>query len=114
MEEQNGEITEYTFFITDDSGGNVTEGSTSELEVVVEELRPFHVYFVTLAASTRVGMGPLSAPSIIEMPQAGQSVIKANFSLLAWETCRCFVAVEQPCFFLLCSSFICSTWYRSG
>ena len=75
MEEQNGDVTEYTFFLTNDDGENVTEGRTSELEVVVEELRPFHIYFVTLAASTQVGMGPLTAPSIIEMPQAGTLII---------------------------------------
>ena len=88
LPEQNGEIIEYTYYYSmDGTEGNITEGRTSELEALLEGLQPFRLYFVYVAASTQVGMGPLSAPSLIEMPQDGrcsEMAIRIQMPFLWW------------------------------
>lgn len=74
-EEQNGEIITYTYIIADEEEEDVREGNSTELEVVIEELKPFQLYLVRLSAGTRVGMGPHSTPSLVEMPQDGMCVV---------------------------------------
>jgi hypothetical protein len=76
--EQNGKLTNYTIIIQEraedgeeDGSGYVREEMTEEEEFIVEGLQPFHLYSVSMAASTAVGVGPYSVELLIEMPEAG-------------------------------------------
>ncbi len=50
---------------------DLREESTDQLEVIVEGLQPFQLYFIRVAASTVVGLGPYTSSALIEMPEAG-------------------------------------------
>ena len=39
----------------------------------VNDLLPFHIYSVMVAAGTKVGLGPYSAPVLIETPEDGEA-----------------------------------------
>ena len=74
--EQNGEIIHYTAVVVEEESGlNVTEVQTENIELLVEGLKPFYVYSVALAASTTIGRGPYTLPSLIEMPEDGTYII---------------------------------------
>lgn len=76
--EQNGDITNYTLIIADENGADVREEVTEELELVVGGLQPFQLYYVHLAASTSVGLGPHTSPLLIEMPEDGNMVLSST------------------------------------
>lgn len=76
LEEQNGDIISYTILLEDRDDVNgytvVQEEDTEELGIVLEELLPFHLYYVSVAASTQVGLGPYTARVLVEMSEDGK------------------------------------------
>ena len=74
LHEQNGEIFDYTVLVLDAENEVIfAESQTENLELLVKGLQPFHLYSVSLAASTFVGLGPYTFPSLIEMPEDGNA-----------------------------------------
>ena len=73
-EEHNGELTSYTVTVEDDNEVLVEEERTDQLEAIIGGLHPFQVYYVRVAASTEVGVGPYTIAFLIEMPEAGMLV----------------------------------------
>ena len=69
--EQNGQITHYLVIVEDQNGVNIRELQTEYLNLYVEGLKPFHIYSVHVAASTKIGLGPHGVPFLIEMPEDG-------------------------------------------
>ena len=70
--ERNGEITHYTIGVEDEDGVDFREIETEHLSVLVEGLQPFQLYYVYVSASTVIGQGPTTGPSLIEMPEDGK------------------------------------------
>ena len=70
-ENRNGIITEYTAFVTVD-GGTAMELTTANTSLVVGNLRPFTTYSCSVAASTRVGQGPLTGTMLVTTPEDGK------------------------------------------
>ena len=75
-DDQNGVIVSHTILLEDRDDVNgyaiVQENDTEELGIVLEELLPFHIYYVRVAASTQVGLGPYTTRVLIEMPEDGR------------------------------------------
>lgn len=74
-EEQNGIITNYSIVVEEEDATVVIEIFTDELQLVIENLLPFHIYGVHVAASTSIGYGPSTAPHLIETPEDGMTVV---------------------------------------
>ena len=72
FEDQNGVIGLYRLFVVEVYTGRVIEQFyTENTSIVLQELRPFHVYQFVIAASTVAGLGPFSNPSFFQMPESG-------------------------------------------
>lgn len=57
--------------VDEENGVTLAENQTGDLEYLVEGLQPFHVYAISLASSTVIGLGPYTPPALIEMPEDG-------------------------------------------
>ena len=72
FEDQNGVIKLYRLFVIEVDTVRVIEQFHMEnTSVMLQELRPFHVYQFVIAASTVAGLGPFSTPSFFQMPESG-------------------------------------------
>ena len=72
FEDQNGVIGLYRLFAVEIYTGRVIEQFyTENTSIVLQKLRPFHVYQFVIAASTVAGLGPFSNPSFFQMPESG-------------------------------------------
>ena len=72
FEHQNGVIDFYRLFVVEvDTGRVIEQFHTENTSLMLQELRPFHVYQFVIAASTVAGLGPLSTPSFFQVPESG-------------------------------------------
>ena len=72
FEDQNGVIELYRLFVVEvDTGRVIEQFHTENTSIMLQELRPFHVYQFVIAASTVAGLGPFSNPSFFRMPESG-------------------------------------------
>ncbi len=69
--EQNGVLRNYTVTVRNEDLLIIVQKQTDQLEIYVDELRPFHLYYISVAASTRIGIGPYTREILIEMPEDG-------------------------------------------
>ncbi len=75
LEYQNGDIIGYTVNVTDTETQQFTTQSTN---ITVSTLKPFTVYFLTVAARTSAGIGPFSSPVSIKTHEDGMYTISLN------------------------------------
>ena len=68
---QNGVIRYYIIYITDVTNNTSWEETSNTTRITIYDLQPFFVYNCSVAAFT-VGVGPISDPLVIRLPQAGQ------------------------------------------
>ena len=73
VHERNGIITTYT--ITQVVSGNSSTFTTTDLMLVVDNLRPFTSYTFDVAASTVIGRGPSTAAATEMTPEAGKLLL---------------------------------------
>ena len=72
FEDQNGVIKLYRLFVIEVDTGRVIEQLHIEnTSLMLQKLRPFHVYQYVIAATTVAGLGPFSTPSFFRMPESG-------------------------------------------
>ena len=79
--QQNGVITGYT--ITQRVAGNVSTLTSRDSMLLVDGLRPFTSYTFEVAASTSVGLGPATAPLVVQTQQAGKRNSYSSFILVS-------------------------------
>ena len=72
--EQNGVITHYTITVSDEDHLILINDHTDQLEITMEGLLPFHQYYVSIVASTKIGFGPYTREILVEMPEDGTYV----------------------------------------
>ena len=49
--------------------------TTAAAAIITDRIRPFTIYTCSIAASTRVGRGPKTAPVSITTPEDGETVM---------------------------------------
>lgn len=83
LSEQNGVITYYIIILEDENKIPIRAEITSDLHLTLEGLTPFQSYSVRISASTVIGIGPHTIPSLeIEMPEAGPTYPPPTFEVL--------------------------------
>lgn len=75
MQNRNGIIVNYTIFITVDDTTTVEIMTTATDTIITDQIKPFTIYTCSVAANTRVGRGPQTAPQYITTPEDGESVV---------------------------------------
>ena len=75
VQNRNGIIVNYTIFITVDDSTTMEIMTTATAAIITDQIRPFTVYICSVAASTRVGHGPQTAPLSITTPEDGELVM---------------------------------------
>ena len=68
-EDQNGVIISYTISVSVQETGESFTYTTSDTTYSFTALKPYRMYNITIAASTSVGTGPLSAVFTVATPQ---------------------------------------------
>lgn len=85
LSEQNGVITYYIIIVEDENKIPIRAEITSDLHLTLEGLAPFKPYSVRIAASTVIGIGPHTAPSLeIEMPEDGNGYFMMQNTCTGW------------------------------
>ncbi len=72
--EQNGILSNYTVTVRDEDLLIIVQMLTAQLVIYVDELLPLHLYYISVAASTRIGIGPYTREILIEMPEDGMYI----------------------------------------
>ena len=73
FERQNGIIIGYDIIINDMSHGETFYISTNQTYLSIDFLQPFRMYSFSIAALTKVGIGPFSmGETVVNTPQAGR------------------------------------------
>ena len=75
MQNRNGIIVNYTIFIIVDDSTSMEIMTTAAAAIITDGIRPFTIYTCSVAASTRVGCGPQTAPLSITTPEDGEAVM---------------------------------------
>lgn len=86
IHERNGIITSYT--ITQVTAGNSITYTTTDLMLLVTQLRPFTSYTFDIAASTRVGRGPLHSPMVVTTLEDGMLILIAFVVVKCRDLCN--------------------------
>ena len=71
LEDQNGELVEYSFLLTSLTDDIEQELTTSDRELLVDELVPYTRYKIQIAAGTAEGTGPFTDSLIVQTEQDG-------------------------------------------
>ena len=66
---RNGEIISYTINVSVVESEEMFQFTSESTELELTELRPYHTYMYTVAASTVAGEGPFSVIIVIRMPE---------------------------------------------
>ncbi len=74
VDSQNGEIISYQVLVDQDELEDpiTVDLDGKALKTTVNNLLPFKLYSIRVAAGTRVGLGPYSTLELVEMPEDGK------------------------------------------
>lgn len=75
VQDRNGIILMYTIFIVTEDGVTMEITVTDTSANIVNGIRPFSTYTISISASTRLGQGPLTAPIFLTTPEDGELLV---------------------------------------